>query len=122
MNVNKLSILTIIVLGLFFSGCAEKELQIKKVPEKRIELNLSKPAELNLNPINFYIITEQNKDAIFKQLEIANKDKVLIGLTDDDYIKLSENIILIQNYIIQQNFIINSYKEYYEFNESIKNK
>jgi PBP1b-binding outer membrane lipoprotein LpoB len=123
MTVNKITIyLLFLALALFFNGCAEKELQIKKIPEKRLELNLSKPAQLNLNHIDFYIITEQNKDLIFKQLELSNKDKVLIGLSDEDYIKLAENMTLIQNYIIQQNNIIKSYKDYYESNESTKNK
>lgn len=99
---------------LFFSACAEKEITVKTVQDERIKLNLSEPNQLKLKPITFYILTEKNKDVVFKQLESQNKDKVLISLSDDDYQNMSENLVLIQNYILQQRYIIKSYKEYYE--------
>lgn len=105
---------TIIIL---FSGCSEKSIQISTVQSERMKLNLPEPEQLKLKPVTFYVLTEKNKDAVFKQLETQNKDKVLIGLSDDDYQKMSENLIHIQNYIIQQRQIIKSYKEYYELNK-----
>ena len=114
MYVSKFSPLALLLAGFLFSGCSEKQIEVKTLPEERIPLNLSEPNQLKLKPITFYVLTEKNKDVIFKQLESQNKDKVLIGLSDEDYQKISENLILIQNYIVQQRFIIKSYKEYYE--------
>ena len=102
---------------LLFSGCSEKSIQISTVQSERMKLNLPEPEQLKLKSVTFYVLTEKNKDAVFKQLETQNKDKVLIGLSDDDYQKMSENLIHIQNYIIQQRQIIKSYKEYYELNK-----
>lgn len=114
MYANKVPVLALLLASFLFSGCAEKQIEVKTLPEERIPLNLSEPNQLKLKPVTFYVLTEKNKDAVFKQLEAQNKDKVLIGLSDDDYQKISENLILIQNYIVQQRFIIKSYKDYYE--------
>lgn len=116
MFVNKImkSIILTSCLALFFSGCSEKQIEVRTVQDERIKLSLEEPSQLKLNQITFYVITEKNKDTVFKQLELQNKDKVLIGISDDDYQKMSENLIMIQNYIVQQRFIIKSYKDYYE--------
>ena len=117
MFVNKIiSNIILISSVLIFSACSEKQIEVRTVQDERIKLNLSEPQQLKLKPIVFYVLTEKNKDAVFKQLETSNKDKVLISISDDDYQNMSENLILIQNYITQQRYIIKSYKEYYEAN------
>ena len=118
MYANKVQLLALLLASFLFIGCSEKQIEVKTLPEERIPLNLSEPNQLKLKPVTFYVLTEKNKDAIFKQLESQNKDKVLIGLSDDDYQKISENLILIQNYIVQQRYIIKSYKDYYESQSS----
>ena len=122
MFVNKImkSIILTSCLALFFSGCSEKQIEVRTVQDERIKLSLEEPSQLKLNQITFYVITEKNKDTVFKQLELQNKDKVLIGISDDDYQKMSENLIMIQNYIVQQRFIIKSYKDYYESEKTQK--
>ena len=115
MFVNKIiSSIILISTVLLFSACSEKQIEVRTVQDERIKLNLSEPQQLKLKPITFYVLTEKNKDAVFKQLESSNKDKVLISISDDDYQNMSENLVLIQNYITQQRYIIKSYKEYYE--------
>ena len=117
MFVNKIiSNIILISTVLLFSACSEKQIEVRTVQDERIKLNLSEPQQLKLKPIVFYVLTEKNKDAVFKQLESSNKDKVLISISDDDYQNMSENLVLIQNYITQQRYIIKSYKEYYEAN------
>ena len=120
MFVNKIITTIILMVLLSFSGCSEKQIEVKTVQDERIKLNLQEPSQLKLNQITFYVLTEKNKDSVFKQLESQNKDKVLIGISDDDYQKMSENLVLIQNYIVQQRFIIKSYKDYYE-SEKLEN-
>ena len=115
MFVNKIiSNIILISSVLIFSACSEKQIEVRTVQDERIKLNLSEPQQLKLKPIVFYVLTEKNKDAVFKQLESSNNDKVLISISDDDYQNMSENLVLIQNYITQQRYIIKSYKEYYE--------
>ena len=116
-SLSKSALICLSAIILLFSGCSEKSIQISTVQSERMKLNLPEPEQLKLKPVTFYVLTEKNKDAVFKQLETQNKDKVLIGLSDDDYQKMSENLIHIQNYIIQQRQIIKSYKEYYELNK-----
>ncbi len=116
-GLSKSALICLSAIILLFSGCSEKSIQISTVQSERMKLNLPEPEQLKLKPVTFYVLTEKNKDAVFKQLETQNKDKVLIGLSDDDYQKMSENLIHIQNYIIQQRQIIKSYKEYYELNK-----
>jgi hypothetical protein len=101
---------------LFITGCSTKTIDINTVEKERTKLNLSEPNAIKLKDVNFLIITEQNSNTVFKQLETSNKDKVLIGLSDEDYIKMSENLLELKHYIIEQRKIINSYKEYYEPN------
>lgn len=122
--INSIILIGLISSTMFFTGCSEKQLNIVSKPEERVKLNLEEPNQLKLKPVNFYVVTEKNKDAVFKQLETSKKDKVLIALSDEDYQRLSENILLIQNYIMQQRYVIKSYKDYYEFNESstVENK
>ena len=108
---------TVIIVAISLTGCSEKQIEIKSTPEERVKLNLAEPQKLVLKPVTYYVLTEKNKESVFKQLELENKDKVIIGLSDEDYQKMSENLILIQNYIVQQRFIIKSYKDYYESTE-----
>lgn len=103
-----------VLLSLLLIGCSEKQLEVKTVAEDRMKLNLQEPDQLKLKPISFYVVTEKNTASTFKQLELEKKDKVLISMSDEDYQKMSENLVLIQNYIVKQRFIIKSYKDYYE--------
>ena len=121
MNVNKIIIFIILIcVSGLFSGCSEKQIEVRTIADERIKLNLSEPSQINLKPITFYVLTENNKDVIFAELQAQNKDKVIIGISDEDYQKMSENLLLIQNYIVQQRYIIKSYKEYYETENSEK--
>ncbi len=115
MFVNEIiKIISFSFIGFLLTGCAEKSINVNTTEVERTKLNLEQPSKLNLNDVNFIIITEKNSSSVFKQLETAHKDKILIGLTDDDYIKMSENLQELKHYILKQQQIIKSYKEYYE--------
>jgi hypothetical protein len=99
------------------SGCSSVEkLEFFSKPIEKTALNLKTPAGFKLDDINWKVITETNADEVFKKLKDKDIDPVLIGLTDDDYEKLSVNMIKIRNYIIQYQFILKEYKNYYEGN------
>lgn len=115
MFVNKIiKIISFLFIGFLLTGCAEKSINVSTTAIVKTKLNLEQPNKINLKDVNFTIITEKNSSTVFKQLETANKDKTLIGLTDDDYIKMSENLQELKHYILKQQQIIKAYKEYYE--------
>jgi len=66
---------------------------------------------LNLRDVNFIIITPENQEEVFADLD---KDKVLIALTADGYEKLSLNISDIRALIQQQKAIIAVHEEYWD--------
>lgn len=104
-------------LLLTLSGCSTiKPLEVFSRPIEKTPLNLSDPKEIELDKVKFRAITEQNAEKVFKDLKEKNIDPVLIGLTDNDYEKLSLNMNKIRNYIIQYQYILNEYRKYYEGN------
>lgn len=104
-------------LLLTLSGCSTiKPLEVFSRPIEKTPLNLSDPKEIELDKVKFRLITEQNTEKVFKDLKDKNIDPVLIGLTDNDYEKLSLNMNKIRNYIIQYQYILNEYRKYYEGN------
>ena len=114
----KLIIMIAMVLSTtILSGCSSVEkLEFFSKPIEKTALNLKTPVGFKLDDINWKVITETNADEVFKKLKDKDIDPVLIGLTDDDYEKLSVNMIKIRNYIIQYQFILKEYKNYYEGN------
>ena len=72
-----------LMLCLLLSGCSGvKTLEIFKTEVEREKLDLKKPTPLELEKLQWIIITSENADEVFKRLEEAGIDPVLFGLTD----------------------------------------
>ena len=112
MNVKTLLIL--LISSLLFTGCGITELFVKTVPEQKTPLNLKEPNYVKMRDVKWFIITPENADEVFKELQNKKYDVVLYGLTDDGYKSLSINMAELRKYIIEQKEIIKSYKKYYE--------
>jgi len=116
-NVRLLSTLLILPL---INGCAfpswkrPEAIEVKTKAEERVRLNLSDPTPLTSRDIKWIIITKDNAEQVFKDLESKGVDVVLFGLTDDGYEQLALTMAEIRNYIATQKSIIIKYKEYYE--------
>lgn len=109
--------ITATALVLVLSGCSTiKPLEVFSRPIEKTPLNLNDPEKIELDDVKWRVITEQNAKEIFKKLKDKNIDPVLIGLTDNDYEKLSLNMNKIRNYIIQYQYILREYRKYYEDN------
>ena len=91
-----------------------KKLQIFKEEVPRQELKLEKPTPLELEQLEWIIITSENSDEVFKKLEAAGIDPVLFGLTDKDFELLAKNFARIRNQLKITNDLLDKYKEYYE--------
>jgi hypothetical protein len=109
----------LLTLTIFLTSCSGvKELSIFKEEVPRAKLNLEKPTPLQMEQIQWHIITSENAEEVFKKLEADGIDPVLWGLTDEDFELLAKNFAQIRNKMVETNAILDKYKEYYESEES----
>ena len=107
-----------LILTTFLTNCAGvKKLEIFKEEVPRAQLNLEKPTPLQMEKIQWHIITSENAEEVFKKLEADGIDPVLWGLTDKDFELLAKNFAQIRNKMVETNAILEKYKEYYEAEE-----
>ena len=104
-----------LILTTFLTSCSGvKELSIFKEEVPRVELNIEKPTPLELEELQWIIITSENAEEVFKKLEEKGIDPVLWGLTDKDFELLAKNFARIRNQLKITNDLLDQYKEYYE--------
>jgi len=105
----------LLISGCFSFGFKKPEpIEIKTKAEERVKLNLAEPAPLTGRELKWVIITKENSDKVFKELEEKGVDIVLFGLTDQGYEQLALTMAELRNYIATQRSIILKYKDYYE--------
>ena len=111
-----------LTLTIFLTSCSGvKELSIFKEEVPRAKLNLEKPTPLQLENLQWIIITSENADEVFKKLEEQGIDPVLWGLTDKDFELLAKNFARIRNQLMVTNDLLDKYKENYEEEEEKDN-
>ena len=91
-----------------------KKLEIFKTEVEREKLDLKKPTPLELEKLQWIIITSENAEEVFNRLEEAGIAPVLFGLTDKDFELLAKNFARIRNQLKITNDLLDKYKEYYE--------
>ena len=91
-----------------------KKIETIAKPVEKTSLNLAHPPTIQLDEVKWIIITKENAQIVFEELDKSGTDAVLFGLTDDNYEILSKNLAHIRAHIIQQKEIITQYKNYYE--------
>ena len=115
--------LTVLLSSFLLSGCASfdlfggpsvKPIEVKTVQQDKIKLNLQEPQPVEPRKIQWFIITPENAEEVFAELERKKYDVVLFGLTDDGYENLSLNMAELRAYILKQRSVIKGYKDYYE--------
>ena len=119
-----LSVLVSLILITSLTSCSGvKQLEIFKTEVEREKLNLKKPTPLELEQLQWIIITSDNAEEVFTRLEEAGIDPVLFGLTDKDFELLAKNFARIRNQLKITNDLLDKYKEYYEpeKKENVKN-
>jgi len=105
------------LLAILLSSCAAgvKVIDTYKIEKKREPLALENPSPLELQDVDWIIITKDNADEVFEKIKNEkNGDYALFAVTDTGYEKLALNFADIRNKIAEQRQIILSYKEYYE--------
>ena len=110
-----LSVLVSLILITSLTSCSGvKQLEIFKTEVEREKLNLKKPTPLELEQLQWIIITSNNANEVFTRLEEAGIDPVLFGLTDKDFELLAKNFARIRNQLKITNDLLDKYKQYYE--------
>ena len=116
----KILLLSSVVL---LTGCASifgpsvKQIETVKVEVSKPALNLPNPEPLSLRETKWVVITKENADKIFEELEAKGQPVALFALTADGYEALSINIADIKTFIGTQKEIIIQYRDYYEGEE-----
>ena len=111
---------SVLVFGLLLNGCAGlavKEISSYKIEKKRAKLDLADPQPLELQDVEWIIITKDNAEEVFEKVKSSGGDYALFAVTDEGYEKLSLNLADIRNKLAEHRQIILSYKEYYEGDE-----
>jgi hypothetical protein len=113
-----LKILLSSVLVLALSGCSflpsVKKIETVKTAVERPALNLPNPQPLSLKKVEWVVVTRENAEAVFADLEKQGKAIALFAMTTDGYEALALNIADIKGYLATQKEIIIQYREYYE--------
>ena len=70
----------------------EEKVVIQKVIEKKIPLNIPNPEPLDLDHIEWVIVTRENIDEVWALIEGDNEGVALFALRHGDYEQLALNI------------------------------
>ena len=104
--------LTILLLTSCVAGI--KTITSYKIEKKREPLNLEDPIPLELQDVEWIIITKENAEEVFEKIKEGGGEYSLFAVTDTGYEKLALNFADIRNKLAEQRQIILSYREYYE--------
>ena len=110
------NILLLSLLAVFLTSCGSsvKEIQVSTVEAAKTPLNIQNLDPLQLQDVEWIIITKDNAMEIFEEVKSKGGEYSLFALTDTGYEKLALNFTDIRNRLAQQRQILLSYKEYYE--------
>ena len=116
------NILLLGLLAVFLTSCGSsvKEIQVSTVEVSKIPLNLPSLDPLQLQGVEWIIITKDNAMEIFEEIKSKGGEYSLFALTDTGYEKLALNFTDIRNRLAEQRQILLSYKEYYEPEEEVE--
>jgi hypothetical protein len=116
MRKNPASLIVVALLSLTLIGCGStpKVIEIKATPIDVVPLVLPEVDRIQLDDVKFYVVTEDNIEAVLAELREKNYDPVIFGVTDDGYEMMSVNMAKILQLVQQQKAIIIAYGEYYD--------
>ena len=110
--------LLIIIITISLTGCfgfnRTKPIEVIAVEQERQRLELELPRPLSFQPAQWFLVTPDNVERVWQQLENDGKHLVLFAITSEGYEQLSMTMADIRNYIATQRTIIIKYQEYYE--------
>ena len=108
------------VMALLLVGCATNKVQpepkvvIQKVIEKKLPLNIIDPEPLELQHIEWVIVTRDNIEEVWAEIEGDNEGVALFALRHGDYERLALNLADIRAQLGEYVVILKRYRKYYE--------
>jgi hypothetical protein len=112
-----LTLLSLILASSLLSGCSllsrepEKEIvTVTEVIKPKIAV-AERPKPLQMNDVQFYVVTEKNFEDFRERFLQENADFVFYAISVRDYENLSLNMAEIKRYILQQKEIIIYYEK-----------
>ena len=113
------TIIVMLTLGvLFLVGCSMtpkvKEVAITTTAIEKLPLSLPDPQALELQEVEWIIVTEENIEEVWQLLRDKNEGVALFALRHGDYERLALNIKDIRATIGEYVVVLKQYKEYYE--------
>jgi len=110
--------LTIVSLILLLAGCSSvlppRPLDMDVKPVERPRLVVPQVDIVDTRNVTWVVVTPENVDQVFQDLQDSGDSVVLFALTDRGYENLSLNMADITRLIRQQQSIIAAYRRYYE--------
>ena len=106
---------TLALFGL--SGCASFMPEVTKYSTEPVErplLVLPESEIINMKDVDYIVVTRENVEEVWAELEASGKSIVLFALTHEGYENLALNNADIIRYLSEQRAVIIAYKEYYE--------
>ena len=87
-------------------------IQITSAPAERPSLTLPPVDTLSMRPVEWTIVTRDNVEEVFAELEARGQNLALFALTADGYENLGLNFSDIRQLVQQQRAIIVAYENY----------
>ena len=101
-------------MGCSLAGQPTREIAVSAKPVEKPQLNLPPVDELNMRPVDWVIITEENLEQKLTELRGTGQPIAIFGLTGEGYENLGLNFSDIRAMVQQQEAIILAYESYYK--------
>jgi hypothetical protein len=104
-------------LVLSLGGCSSFLPEVTKYSSEPVErplLILPESEITEMRGVDYIVVTEENVDEVWRELEASGKPIVLFALTHEGYEALALNNADIIRFLSEQRAVIIAYKEYYE--------
>ena len=110
------NIILLSVLAVFLTSCGSsvQEIQVTTVEVSKTPLNLPNPDPLQMQNVEWIVITKDNANEIFERIKSAGGEYALFAVEDTGYEKLQINFTDIRNKLAEQRQLLLAYREYYE--------
>jgi len=103
---------------MMLGGCSStpevKQIEVTTTAVEKLPLSLPNPAPLDMQEVEWMIVTEDNIDEAWQLLKDKNEGVALFALRHGDYERLALNIKEIRALLGEYIVILQKYKEYYE--------
>jgi hypothetical protein len=109
-------VLSSVLLALTLAGCASTKdtLVVKPQVVERPKLEIPSPSPVQQLQFEWVVITKDNYEKKFKEIESKGGTVTLFALTPQGYQNLSMNVAEMRRFMQQQQAVIAALKKYYE--------